>query len=76
MDTFIQNEQIMINHPEPVRLQQVPDIPVMHSKSSPVIPLISESQSNKMDNINNMREVASASHVDNSNINSIHRSTS
>lgn len=76
-EAFMQNEQVMINHPEPVRIQQVPDIPVIHSKSSPAIPLMSDCQQNKIENIKNMREMSGiGSHIDNSNINPIHRSTS
>lgn len=76
-EAFIQNEQVIVNHPEPVRIQQAPDIPVIHSKSSPAISLMSDCQSNKMENIKNIREIPSVeSHIDNSNINPIHRSTS
>jgi len=76
-ETFIQNEQVIVNHPEPVRIQQVPDIPVIHSKSSPAIPVMSDCQPNKMENINNIRDISGPeSHIDNSNINPIHRSTS
>jgi len=76
-EVFIQNEPVMINHPESVRIQQVPDIPVIHSKSSPAIPLMSDSQSNKMENIKNLREMPGiGSHIDSTNINPIHRSTS
>lgn len=74
-EAFIQNEQLMVNHPEPI--QQVPDIPIIHSKSSPAISHISDCQPNKMENINNLREIPGVgSHIDNSNINLIHRSTS
>lgn len=73
----MQNEQIMINHPEPLRIQQVPDIPVIHSKSSPAIPIMSDCQPNKIENIKNMREISGIGiHIDNSNMNPIHRSTS
>jgi len=76
-EVFIQNEQVMISHPEPVRIQQIPDIPVIHSKSSPAIPLLSDCQPNKMENIKNLREMpVIGSHIDNTNINPIHRSTS
>lgn len=77
-ETPIQNEPTMVNHPEPVRIQPGPDIPVIHSKSSPAVPLLSDSQSNKMQNIKTMRDVSGiASHVDNPNVNHvIHRSTS
>lgn len=76
-EAFIQNEQVIVNHPEPVRIQQVPDIPVIHSKSSPAIPVMSDCQPNKIENIKNTREMSGiASHIDNSNINPIHRSTS
>jgi len=76
-DVFVQNEQVMISHPEPVRIQQAPDIPVIHSKSSPAIPLMSDCQPNKMENIQNLREMpVIGSHIDNTNINPIHRSTS
>lgn len=76
-DVFIQNEQVMINHPEPVRIQQVPDIPVIHSKSSPAIPLMSDCQPNKIENIKNLREMPGiGNHIENTNINPIHRSTS
>jgi len=76
-ETVMQNEQVIVNHPEPVRIQQVPDIPVIHSKSSPTIPIMSDCQSNKMENIKDIREMSGiASHIDNSNINAIHRSTS
>lgn len=76
-ETFMQNEQVMINNPEPVRIQQAPDIPVIHSKSSPAIPLMSDCQPNKIENIKNIREMSGiGSHIDNSNINPIHRSTS
>lgn len=77
-EVFIQNEPVMVNHPEPVRIQQVPDIPVIHSKSSPAIPHMSDCQPNKMENMKNMREMSAiAGHIDNSSINHpIHRSTS
>lgn len=74
-DAFIPNEQVVINHSETVRIQQVP---VIHSKSSPTIPLTSDCQPNKLENINkNIRELPGlANNIDNSHINSIHRSTS
>lgn len=74
-EKFIQNEQVVINHPEPVRIQQVP---IIHSKSSPTISLASECTPNKLDNINkNIREISGmTNNIDNSHINSIHRSTS
>lgn len=76
-EPFIQNEQAMVNHSEPVRIQQVPDIPVIHSKSSPAIPIMSDCQPNKMENIKTMREMPGMGiHSENSNINHIHRSTS
>lgn len=76
-EVFVQNEQAMISHPEPVRIQQVPDIPVIHSKSSPAIPLMSDCQPNKIENIKNLREMPGiGSHIDSTNINPIHRSTS
>lgn len=76
-EAYMQNEQVIINNPEPVRLQQAPDIPVIHSKSSPAIPLMSDCQPNKIENIKNIREMSGiGSHIDNSHMNSIHRSTS
>lgn len=73
-DTFIHNDQVIVNHPEPVRIHHVPDIPVIHSKSSPAIPLMSDCLPN---NMNNMREISGIpNHIDSSNINPIHRSTS
>lgn len=76
-DTFIHNEQVLVNHPEPIRIHQGPDIPVIHSKSSPAIPLMSDCQPNNMENIKNMREMSGIpNHIDNANINPIHRSTS
>lgn len=76
-DTFINNNQIVVNHPEPVRLQQVPDNPVIHSKSSPAIPHMSDCQQNKVENIKNIREMSNIpNQIDNSNVNSIHRTTS
>lgn len=66
------------NNSEPVtRLQHVPDVPVIHSKSSPAIPLMSDSPPIKMDNVKSMREMSSIpSQIDNSSITTIHRSTS
>lgn len=76
-EAFIQNEQVMMSHPEPIRTQQAPDIPVIHSKSSPAIPHMSDSEPNKMENIKNLREMPGiGSHIDSTNINPIHRSTS
>lgn len=77
-ELFIQNKQIMVNHPEPIRIQQVPDIPVIHSKSSPSISHMANCQPNKMENIKNLRDIIPGigSHMDNANINPIHRSTS
>lgn len=75
-DVFIHNDHV-INNLEPVRLQKVPDVPVIHSKSSPAIPLMSDCQPNKIENIKSMREMSSVSNqIDNSSINTIHRSTS
>lgn len=77
-ETLVQNEQALVNHPEPVRIQQVPDIPVIHSKSSPAVPLMSDCQPNQREDIKNVRDISGiSSHVDNSNISHpIHRSTS
>lgn len=76
-EAFMQNEQVIINNPEPVRMQQAPDIPVIHSKSSPAIPIMSDCQPNKIETIKNIREMSGlGSHIENSNINPIHRSTS
>lgn len=73
-DAFINNNQIVVNHPEPVRLQQVPDNPVIHSKSSPAIPHMSDCQQNKVENIREMSNIPNQ--IDNSNVNPILRSTS
>lgn len=74
-DTFVHHEQVMVNHSEAV--QQIPDIPVIHSKSSPAIPLMSDCHPNKIENNKSAREISSvASQIDNSNMNSIHRSIS
>lgn len=73
-EAFVQNEHGIINHPEPIRIQQVP---VIHSKSSPAISLMSECQPNKLENIKIIRELPGvANNIDNSHISSIHRSTS
>lgn len=78
-EAFKHNEQVKANLPEPpVRVQQVPEIPVIHSKSSPAIPLMSDCQpNNNLENIKNMRDMSViGNHIDNSNINPILRSTS
>lgn len=73
-DAFIHNDQVIVNHSEPVRIHHVPDIPVIHSKSSPAISLMSDCLPNNMKNIREMSGIPN--HIDSSNINPIHRSTS